>query len=65
MPDDQTKIVLIDGENIIVDLSVAAVSAELDQAVHGLGGSTFLRFPRATGTDIFIAADKVLYVEEE
>ena len=35
MPDDQTKIVLTDGENIIVDLSVAAVSAELDQAVPG------------------------------
>jgi hypothetical protein len=65
MPEDQTKIVLTDGENIIVDLSVAAVSAELDQAVHGVGGSTFVRFRRATGTDIFIAADKVLYLEAE
>ena len=65
MPDDQTKIVLTDGENIIVDLSVAASGGRTRPGGPRAWWSTFLRFRRATGTDIFIAADKVLYVEEE
>jgi hypothetical protein len=63
IPNDQAKIVLADGENIIVDVSPEFVVAELGQGTRDPGGSAFVRFRRVSGTVIFIAADKVLFVE--
>ena len=62
---DQTKLVLSRDQMLILNQDAAEVMHEISAATRSEGFDGFVQLTRSGGQTVFVAVDKILYVEPD